>query len=1007
MLKILKASAGSGKTYNLAREYIRLLVVSDKPDAYRHVLAVTFTNKATEEMKRRILKELHLLATAPDKSPYHDDFVPALVPDDQALQARALQQLSGILHDYSSFAVSTIDRFFQQTLRAFSREVGQFSSYQVQLDREALVTESVDRLLDSLTETDTALLDWLTRGVRQQLDQTGRFSIEGRLQEMASSIQDMPQRSLVFPRERLLETHRRCSELAEDFRRQVKQAAQAVLDCFDSVGVSPLDTTRSFMKVMPAYASLGPKDAIVPPTAAFLRNAADPEAWFPKTKANLRPLLEGRLEALLKAFTDLFGTPYQVYMTAQVIRSQVYSLGLAGELKNAMVALQRENNVLSLDDANVLLRDIIDGTDAPFIYEKLGVRYEDFLLDEFQDTSDIQWQNFRPLLHESQASGHDSLVVGDVKQSIYRWRGSDWNLLDSRLEADFGSRQSHVSVLDGNYRTCAEIVRFNNDFFTYAARQLGLSNLYADVVQQVRFPDPAPGSVDVVFKENAEAQMTEVLDSLAAFHEAGGQWADAAVLVRGNAEGAAVAQALVAAGIPVVSDDSLFIKSSVTVRRLVSQLSLLNRPDTQDERPSAAGFLARSLDVPVSESFHSLVDLAERLLASLHEADPQVFDSEIPYIQSFMDYLLDWTGSGGNNLGAFLRQWEEADPKIASPQTGTSVRVMTIHKSKGLEFPFVLLPFAEKIGLYKAPDRWCTPAVEGTPLEGVAEDLYRVCLDEKSAASLFAGDYQTERHLQAVDALNVLYVAMTRAKYGLKVLATAPAQALVKALEKGQEPNWTDMSQLLFAHVGRQDYHAGVPYPPDRLAQPGATAQLMPAAYPVAAGDGNERLRFSPEAADYFGGDGSYGPDASARIRGNVLHGILSAVERAEDVDAAVQDAVRSGLLSGKDRDHTRVFLAGRIDAVRQAHGWFGPKARVFREAALIAPDGREYRPDRVEVLPDGRVTVIDFKFGKPAETYLRQVRRYVQLYRQMGYERVEGFLWYLQEEENAVVPVK
>ena len=1007
MLKILKASAGSGKTYNLAREYIRLLVVSDKPDAYRHVLAVTFTNKATEEMKRRILKELHILATEPEKSNYRDDFVPSLLPSLQALKDRALQQLSGILHDYSSFAVSTIDRFFQQTLRAFSREVGQFSTYQVQLDREALVTESVDRLLDGLTETDTALLDWLTRGVRQQLDQTGRFSIEGRLQEMASSIQDMPERELVFPRERLTLTHRQCSALADDFRRQVKEAARAVLDCFDAAGVSPLDTTRGFMKVMPAYASLGPKDAIVPPTAAFLRGAADPEAWFPKGKANLRPLLEGRLEAPLKAFTDLFGLPYQVYVTALVIRSQVYSLGLAGELKNAMLAIQRESNVLSLDDANVLLRDIIDGTDAPFIYEKLGVRYEHFLLDEFQDTSDIQWQNFRPLLLESQASGHDSLVVGDVKQSIYRWRGSDWNLLGSKLEEDFGPRQSSVSVLDGNHRTCAEIVRFNNDFFAFAAGELGLSKLYDDVVQKIRFTDPAPGSVDVVFKENPEAEMTELLDSLSAFHEGGGQWADAAILVRGNAEGAAVAQALVEAGIPVVSDDSLFVKSSVTVRRLVSQLSLLNRPDTEGERPSAAGFLARKLNVPVSEQFHSLVDLSERLLASLRAADPDQFEAEIPYIQSFMDYLLDWTSGGGNNLGAFLRQWEEADPKIASPQTGTSVRVMTVHKSKGLEFPYVWLPFAEKIGLYKAPDRWCEPAVKGTPLEGVAGDIYRVCLDERSAASLFAEDYKKERHMQAVDALNVLYVALTRAKYGLKVIASAPARSLVQSLEKGLAPNWTDMSQLLFAHVGRKDFHAGVPYPPEGVPRKEAVSDVVPAAYPVSGSEGNGRLRFSPEAADYFGGDGSFGPDASARIRGNVLHGILSAVERAGDLETAVREAIGSGMLPAKDMDGTLAFLGGKIAGVQASAGWFGPAAKVYREAALIAPDGREYRPDRVEVYPDGRVVVIDFKFGKPSDHYLRQVRRYMDLYRQMGYQRVEGFLWYLQEEENAVVPVK
>jgi len=198
MLKILKASAGSGKTYHLAKEYIRLVIGSDKPDAYRHVLAVTFTNKATDEMKRRILKELHTLATDPADSKYAKDLLPLVDGNVEELRQRALRQLSGILHDYSAFAVSTIDRFFQQTLRAFSREVGQFSTYQVQLDREALVQESVDRLLDGLTEEDTALLEWLTQGVKADLAEAGRLNLEGRLLQMAGSIHQLPGRNSSF-----------------------------------------------------------------------------------------------------------------------------------------------------------------------------------------------------------------------------------------------------------------------------------------------------------------------------------------------------------------------------------------------------------------------------------------------------------------------------------------------------------------------------------------------------------------------------------------------------------------------------------------------------------------------------------------------------------------------------------------------------------------------------------------------------------------------------------------
>ena len=450
------------------------------------------------------------------------------------------------------------------------------------------------------------------------------------------------------------------------------------------------------------------------PTASFLSKARDPELWFSAAKRQLLTQLGGALDAPLNAFLDSFGTPFKAYNTARTIQGQLYSLGVAGELREAFAAIQKEKNLLSLDDSNTILKGIIDGTDAPFIYEKLGVRFDHFLLDEFQDTADIQWDNFRPLLSNSIASGNDSLVVGDVKQSIYRWRGSDWNLLDSRLQQEF--RQSLVKPLDENYRTCGTIVRFNNDFFRHAARELDrlldtdvIGSLYGDVEQKVKFRDPAPGSVEVCYTED---QMGEILHTLEEVKSRGGKWADVAILVRGNAEGAAIAAELLRNKIPVVSDDSLFVKTSVTVRRLVSQLSLVEAPP-QEDAPHVAGFLARSLQVRIPDSYHSLTDLSEALLRDIREADPKRFEAEIPYIQSFMDYLQDWVATGGNNLDSFLRAWEEADPKIASPQRGNSVRVMTVHKSKGLEFPFVIVPYAEKVTLFKGSSYWCRPKLEG------------------------------------------------------------------------------------------------------------------------------------------------------------------------------------------------------------------------------------------------------------------------------------------------------
>ena len=986
MLKILKASAGAGKTYQLALEYIRLLVKEPDPLAYRHVLAVTFTNKATEEMKSRILKELHLLATDPEKSKYLEELLKEC-GSTKTLQERARTQLSGILHDYSAFAVSTIDKFFQQTLRAFSREVGQFSSYQVQLDREALVQESVDLVLDGLQESDSSLLEWLTESARGDLSRTGRFSVDANLLNMALSLKDLPEGAPSPTHGQLRELNRQCRDIISAFEKDTAHAARAILDLFQQAGIDVTETSHGWLKNIPKY--LEPS-GIEMPSATFFANCEDSSKWFAKAKVHYQKALEGRLEQPLADFAALFGKRFKEYNTARIIIGQTYGLGVADTLRKAFTQVQKDNNVLSLDDSNTILRGIIDGTDTPFIYEKLGVRFEDFLLDEFQDTSDIQWENFLPLIKGSESTGGHSLVVGDVKQSIYRWRGSDWNLLGSRIGRQFPRAQ--VTDMKGNYRTCRRIVEFNNRFFEYAAGVLdnllgidenseeSISTIYKGVKQEVRVNEDAEGLVEAVFTSDQTAEVTASVQDL---HEKGAAYSQIAVLVRNNAEGSSIAAALVGEGIPVVSDDSLFVKSSATVRRVVSQMSLVATP-SNPEKPSAAGFMAEELGIGIPEDYHSLLDLAEGILRDLRDADPAKFEAEIPYIQAFMDYLKDWMATGGNNLEAFLRSWEEATPKISSPSSGDSVRVMTIHKSKGLEFPFVIFPFAEKVTLYKASQYWCKPGLESSSLKDKADGFYRVNLDSGTANSYFGERYREELRLQAIDNINTFYVALTRAKFGLKIIASPPPAKISN----------NNLSQILYGFLGTPEYTEGKLTIPPVLEKEEGTLVLGYPSFPAQSGG---RLSFSPEAADYFGEDGTYGSDASARIRGNVLHDILSAVVTEADIPSAVHRAVLDGDLPSGAEKETLELLQSRIGSVRE-RGWFSPSAKVIRESAILDRNGSEWRPDRVVIHPDGSVNVIDYKSGEPDPRYVRQVERYVNLYRAMGYSDVKGYLWYLAD---------
>lgn len=1036
MLKIMKASAGSGKTYTLARTYISLLLRSEDRYAYRHILAVTFTNKATDEMKNRILKELHVMAVDPARSSYLKDFVPSVFPSQQMMQKKAQAVLHDILHDYSAFAVSTIDRFFQQTLKAFSREIGQFASYQVELDKNSLVAESVDRILDSLTEDSGSLLKWLTENAIEQIEQGGRYSLDANLLNMAlrlksSQRQDAMEKAGikdedVYSKDRLLNIRTACREIMESFRAEVKLRARRALDVLETAGVAPADSNGGFLKSLYKYAELDDNATFSAPTGAFMTKALDSDKWFAKTKAaKFMPLVHPFLEAPLEDFCQLWGKEYAVYNTARILDGQIYGLGIATELRRAFSDLMREKNVMCLDDSNTILRDIIDGSDAPFVYEKTGVRFDHFLLDEFQDTAQVQWANFSPLLHNSDAQGGESLIVGDVKQSIYRWRGSDWKLLDQNIPEEFPEHTEEV--LDTNYRSLPRIISFNNEFFEVASRWLDsmsgftedgpLKRIYSDVKQNIAKTDGEEGRVSLTFCDEDD-EISQVMKTVEQVLEAGAEYSDIAILVRNKAEGGAVALALINGGVPVITDDSLKVKSSITVRRLVSLMSYVGNPDN-----TVGSFLADSLDVELPDSSSSLVDMTEALIRSLKRGGTFV-EGEILHVQSFMDCLQDYVSSYGNNLRGFLKYWDGTDLSIASPSTGNSVRVMTIHKSKGLDFPYVIIPFVEKITLFKSESTWCSPDLSETGLEGVADGVYDVLLSGTSESTLFADHYHEERFLQQVDNINTLYVAMTRAVLGMHLIARRPSDKLVEALKDGSQVVFTDLSQMLYAFAsdktlpesedeGVVTYVFGV-MPDFRLSA--RKKEQAVSSFPISSGeaypsvalnfaeeDGDVRergrLKFTADSLDFFAEDGAAGITASNRIKGVVLHDILAKVTCPNDLEDAVEWAARSGELTLKEAEEAKNMLKGRLqEAVEK--GWF-PEDReaVLNEVSIIDVDGQVYRPDRV-VLSGKKVVIIDYKFGEHYPKYERQMRTYADLWRRMGDYEVSAFLWYLHTGE-------
>lgn len=1028
----MKASAGSGKTFNLAKTYIRLLLTDEERYSYRHILAVTFTNKATDEMKSRILRELHQLAVSPKGSPYHEDLVKTF-DSEEALRQRAGTVLCDILHDYGAFAVSTIDRFFQQTLKAFSREIGQFSTYQVELDRESLVSESVDRVLDSLSDDNKDLLEWLTQSVMEDLEKGKRYNLENNLKAVAMTLKSDEHRAAVeeygideekeYSKENLARMKKALSGVMASFVKEVRDAAKAFVSAAGEEGLTNDDFSRRCFNSVYVCAASDPKDEPSYPSATIFRNSEDFSKWFRKADLKRYAPVEGRLMPLLQRYCGIFTEKYKVYSTASKISLILNELGIAGDLGREFRELMKEKNVLSLDDSNVILRNIIDGTDAPFIYEKLGVRFEHFLLDEFQDTSRIQWDNFRPLIENSVAQGKENLLVGDVKQSIYRWRGSDWRMMAREVQEGFPGCQ--VETLDSNYRSLRNIVEFNNGFFEYAAAALDgmlggesdfkVGDIYSDAAQKVKSKDDSDGSVEVVFCDKDD-EMQEILDAVVRVHDAGARFGEITVLVRDNRHGSDVAMFLMDNGVSVISDDSLHLKSSAVARQVVSLLSSVG-----NEEDTIGSFLAGELDINVGDlSCLSLPDLCERLLRTLKERDPELFEAETQYVQALMDFVQDYVSVNGNAIDGFLKAWQEADPKISSPSDPESVRVMTIHKSKGLEFQHVIFPFAEEIGLFRSEKHWAKPAVEGTELEGIADGVYNVQLRKPlNEDSLFQDGSLKEIRFQFVDNINTFYVALTRPVKGLTIIASDPPAKIADAVATASACDFSDFYQILYAYLcghgdrlgftktdtdGKLLFSKGTIYEYSGVTRKVDTVSELVPGYPSFPlnpfdGDGDTdvrergRLKFSADSIDFFCDEARN----DARLNGTVLHGILSEVITTSDLPDAVRRAFEAGEIdAGQEEDYLEV-LVQRTSAHPE---WFlDENAQVLNETQLIDTDGQVYRPDRV-LIKGGKVTVIDYKFGEKNRRYHRQVSRYADIYRRMGYSEITSVIWYVLTDE-------
>ena len=1057
MLTIYSASAGTGKTHTLTGEYLSLLFKGK--EQHRHILAVTFTNKATAEMKSRIIEELFGLA---DNSP--SDYMALLSENgkksETEIRNQARKILITILHDYSAFNISTIDHFFQRTIRAFTREIGLQGNYRIEMNEEQMMEEAVESMLSELEKSENAaLMEWLLRFTEDKIEEGGGWDIRrdiiklgGQLfKETYKSHSDKIQNDL--NQKQFLSDYRNdLHKIVQSTQNTAKELGKKGVSLMKQHGLSPSDFkggSRSPFFLFERLANGEMKE----PSATFYGLADYVEGYMTKTatpelKQAAERIFADGMNELIRGVASFF---YNLtdYYTANEITRNFYALGILTDLSRHIARWREENNKMLIADTTELLNKVIDDSEIPFIYEKTGTRIEHYMIDEFQDTSGMQWSNFRPLLKDSLDSGNNNLIVGDVKQSIYRFRNSDWTLLDHQVKEDFKGNTKDEN-LEVNWRSCRNIVEFNNMLFnsiplilqssyneeveqsSLSAEEKGRYNsrivsAYKNSEQHISKPfiDKA-GHVSVQFisgneeqswKEQSMERLPRIVEQL---QDNGYELRDIAILTRTSAEGLLAAKTLLEYKethpdskykYDIISEDSLTVNSSLSVRWMIEMLKYLNRPDIKSNyymaqmayailkrkkqassgeksqlnmsilasndlfRPFPEGTIAKLKQL----SNHSLYELAEGLFRLFENDFPE---NELVFIQAFLDMVAEYSANETADTGHFLTWWNEKGhgKKIITPDSQNAIRIMTIHKSKGLGFKVVIMPFADWKVDQKDTILWCSPKLK--PFDKMS--LVPVKYSKNLKNTIFAADYFKEKLHSYMDNINTLYVAFTRAKEELIVIAPQPKTDAVSISSLLLNGLTTDTEYKFDAENGV--YERGTWWRLTSGRTQPETEELPMVRFHSVSPDKRMHLRLHHKGGFF---------DDEKRKYGLLMHDILSCIEKHEDIIPAVSKKYISGEINNEEAKilEDKLMSLTHESAVKS---WFDGSMKVMNEAEILFGEGQSQRPDRIMIDENERVIIVDYKFGEQKERYhQRQIEKYIALIREMGYQNVEGHLWY------------
>ena len=1055
-LTVYKASAGSGKTFTLATEYIKLLVKN--PMSYRSILAVTFTNKATEEMKMRILSQLYgIWHQLPDSSDYLQHIVTATGLSESQVSQKAGEALHQLLHNYSYFRVETIDTFFQSVLRNLARELDLTANLRIGLNDYQVEEQAVDQLIDSLTHTDV-MLQWLLTYIMETISDDRSWNIIGQVKEFGHTIfrdfykeKSQELNKLINQKDFLSNYMSQLRQIRSDALQHMKEIGDHFFDTLSAEGLADTDLSYGKTGVASFFRKL--QNGIFDESAIGSRVTdclEDSYKWCTKKHERaefIQSLADTTLIPILQQAIAEQPRQWKLFKSADLTLRHLNQLRLLGSIEQKVREMNDEANRFLLSDTQQLLHSLIKDSDSPFIFEKIGTRLEHVMIDEFQDTSTVQWQNFKVLLQECMSHvDTENLIVGDVKQSIYRWRSGDWRLLNA-IDQEFPRPDDMMDIrpLETNYRSERHIVEFNNAFFIEAAKQEyesqreqypagaeQLRNAYADVAQKVPAKRQPTGLVNIRLlpaKDYNTGTLCHLVDTINMLLAHGVKQHEIAILVRKNMTIPLIADYVSEQipGVHIVSDEAFRLDASASVCLLVHALHLLTHPNDQLTKATLVKLYQRSVlgnNADESELFikdrsldlllpAEFIQQAPSLLnLSLYELTERLYKlfqlerlkAESAYVCLFYDQLNKFALDNSTDIDAFVSEWQETICSKTIQSVATDgIRILSIHKSKGLEFDNVIIPFCDwrlehRDLLFWQPKESPFDALPIAPIDYNGKQLM---------GTIYERDYLDE-HLQVtVDNLNLLYVAFTRASKNLFVLGRRDYKSSRSSLIETVLPNLTLQDSIL---EGLEDSERPIEFSYGQLsvntAKTGAKISanvflqpVAPQSVTIESFDMKTEFRQSNKSREFIEGDDEQQEMSYMKI-GSVLHNVFSTIRTSADVDQALRQLQQDGVLYDDEVTAEKVtaMLRKRLASPRIKE-WFSDRWQLFNECSILCVDSQgnmlERRPDRV--MTDGREThVVDFKFGHPHSEYLDQVREYMHLLRSMGMPNVKGWLWYV-----------